>query len=76
MVCFGAALGVLLLYLGLGVMQPWLDSAYGLFIPITVLSVRDLLILCAVVVAAAVVSLLPALRAYRMSLADGMSVKI
>ncbi|MES0824820.1 ABC transporter permease [Ruegeria sp. SCP11] len=76
MACLGTALGVLLLYLGLAVLQPWLDSAFGLFIPITFLSPREVLILGAVVVASAVVSLLPAIRAYQMSLADGMTVRM
>lgn len=76
MACLGAALGLVMLYLGLFVLQPWLDSAYGLFIPVTPPSLREMLLLCAVVAAAAVVSLLPALRAYRMSLADGMMVKM
>ncbi len=76
MTVLGTLLGVLLLYLGLFALQPWLDSAFGLFIPITFLSPREMLILCAVVVASALVSLLPAIRAYQMSLADGMTIKM
>ncbi|MBE1282210.1 MAG: FtsX-like permease family protein [Rhodobacteraceae bacterium] len=72
----GAVLGILFLYGGLFVLQPWLDSTFGLFVPITGLSTREWAILGAVVIAAALVSLLPALRAYRMSLSDGMMVKM
>ncbi|MGI9369777.1 MAG: ABC transporter permease [Ruegeria sp.] len=75
MACLGTVLGVALLYLGLVVLQPWLDSAFGLYLPISLLSFREVLILCAVVLAAAFVSLLPAIRAYQMSLADGMTIK-
>ncbi len=75
MACLGTVLGVALLYLGLVVLQPWLDSAFGLYLPISLLSFREMLILCAVIVASAFVSLLPAIRAYQMSLADGMTIK-
>lgn len=72
----GAALGVSLLYLGLVTLQPVLDARFGLFIPIVGLEYREMLVLLAVVCAAALVSLLPAIRAYRISLADGMMVKM
>ena len=72
----GAALGVSLLYLGLVTLQPVLDARFGLFIPIEGLGYREMLVLLAVVCAAALVSLLPAIRAYRISLADGMMVKM
>ncbi len=75
MASLGTVLGVALLYLGLVVLQPWLDSAFGLYLPISLLSLREMLILCAVIVASAFVSLLPAIRAYQMSLADGMTIK-
>jgi putative ABC transport system permease protein len=71
----GAGLGVAFLYGALMVVQPWLDAAYGLFIPITGISVRDASMLGTVLLAAAFISLVPALRAYRMSLTDGMMVK-
>lgn len=76
MSCVGTLLGVVLLYAGLFILQPWLDSTYGLFLPIDLLSVRETLILGAVLAASALVSLLPAARAYKMSLADGMTVKM
>lgn len=72
----GTVFGILLLYAGLFVLQPFLDSAYGLFVPITFLSSREAWLVFAVLVASALVSLLPAIRAYRLSLADGMMVKM
>ncbi|MBI1494983.1 ABC transporter permease [Halocynthiibacter styelae] len=71
----GAVLGLGLLYLGLVVAQPVVDAAFGLWLPIEAPGLRDMLVLLAVVLAGAIVSLIPAMRAYRISLADGMMVK-
>ena len=72
----GAMLGVAILYLGLAVVQPWVDAAFGIWLPIEPPTAREVLVLAAVIGAAALASLLPALRAYRLSLADGMMVRI
>ena len=71
----GAILGIVILYLALIVAQPMIDSAFGLWIPIEPPSIRELLVLFGVVLAGAIVSFVPALRAYRLSLADGMMVR-
>ncbi len=71
----GAALGLALLYVALFVAQPMIDAAVGLYLPISALSSRDVATLGVVVALGAVVGLAPALRAYRMSLADGMTVR-
>jgi putative ABC transport system permease protein len=70
-----AILGIAVLYTGLWAFRPWVDATYGLYLPIDPMSVRELKIVVAVVLAAAATSLLPALRAYRLSLADGMTPK-
>jgi len=67
--------GLGLLYAGLLAAQPIIDNAFGLFLPIEPPAFRELLVLLAVVAAGAIVSLIPALRAYRLSLADGMMVR-
>ncbi|MGH1576442.1 ABC transporter permease [Planktotalea sp.] len=72
----GAILGLALLYLGLFIAQPLIDTAFGLWIPIEAPTLREALVLQGVIVAGAIVSMIPALRAYRMSLADGMMVRI
>ncbi len=72
----GAVLGLGLLYVGLFIAQPIVDSAFGLWLPIEAPTLRELWILAGVVIASVIVSIVPALRAYRMSLADGMMVKI
>lgn len=76
MAAIGALVGLVFLYLGLWIAQPLIDSAFGLWIPIDAPSLREVWVLLAVVCAGAIVSLVPAIRAYRMSLADGMMVRI
>ncbi|MEQ8294774.1 MAG: ABC transporter permease [Roseovarius sp.] len=76
MAAAGAVLGLGLLYGGLVIAQPLVDSAFGLWLPIGWPDGRELAVLGGVIVAAGIVSLLPALRAYRLSLADGMMVRI
>lgn len=75
MAVIAAALGVALLYTGLWALRPYVDSAYGLYLPLETLSAREGLVLGAVVLAAAITSLFPALRAYRLSLSDGMTAR-
>ncbi len=71
----GIAAGVALLYLGLAVARPLLDARYGIDLPLTPLTPRELATLGVIVLASLAIALLPALRAYRMSLADGMAVR-
>jgi putative ABC transport system permease protein len=66
--------GLLLLYAGLLVLQPILDRNYGLYLPVTWPSSRDVALLAGVLAAGLLAGLLPAFLAYRTSLADGMTV--
>ena len=75
MAAVGALLGMVLLYVGLVIAQPILDSAFGLWLPIDAPTMREGWVILAVICAGAIVSLVPAFRAYRMSVADGMMVK-
>lgn len=70
----GALLGLGLLYVGLIVAQPVVDNAFGLWLPIEPPALRKVWVLAGVVAAGAIASLVPAFRAYRLSLADGMMV--
>ncbi len=72
----GAVIGTALLYSGLLVARPWVDAAFGLWLSIGLPTAWEVWILVSVVGAAALVGLIPALRAYRLSLADGMMVRI
>ena len=76
MAAIGAVLGLGVLYVALWVGQPLIDSAFGLWLPIEPPTLRELWVLLGVVAAGVIVSMVPAVRAYRMSLADGMMVRI
>lgn len=71
----GVALGVALLYIALVVLRPIVDRLYGLNIGIDALRWGEVQMLAAIVIAGLLAGLLPALRAYRMSVADGMTVR-
>jgi putative ABC transport system permease protein len=71
----GVVLGVLLLYAALLLARPYVDAAYGLNLAIGPLKPEAWVTLCGIVLAGCAAGLLPALRAYRLSLADGMTVR-
>jgi putative ABC transport system permease protein len=72
---FGSALGLVLLYALLVVAHSIMDARFGLYVAITWPTVRDVVVLGLVVVAGFVAGAIPAYRAYRQSLADGMMVR-
>ncbi|RTL71356.1 MAG: ABC transporter permease [Hyphomicrobiales bacterium] len=71
----GVVLGPCLLYLALALLQPYIDANYGLHIGIAPPTATELAMLAAILVAGILAGLLPAIRAYRLSLADGMTVR-
>jgi len=75
MAVLGIGLGIGVLYAALWVAQPILDQSLGIYVEITALSLRDWAVLSYVMLAAIAVSAIPASRAYRMSLADGMTIR-
>ncbi len=72
----GLVLGVALLYLGLFVARAFIQTHMGLFIEIGLPSVYEWLLLAIVLLASVVAGLWPAVRAYRYSLIDGMTVQV
>ncbi|MES9972986.1 MAG: FtsX-like permease family protein [Candidatus Thiodiazotropha sp.] len=72
----GIALGLLLLYTSLILGQPYIESRYGLHLPIGLPSLREWLILGLVGTSSLIIGLIPGYRAYRYSLSDGMSIRI
>ena len=72
----GMLLGLALLYGLLAAGQPLIEARLGLFIGIGALSLHEWLLLAAVLVAGLLVGLVPGWRAYRMSLADGLSIRV
>ena len=71
----GAVLGLVFVYVLLFTLQPLLDNRYGLYLKVDTPSVRECAILAFIVIAGVVAGLIPAWRAYRRSLADGMSIR-
>lgn len=71
----GVVLGTTLFYIGLFVLRPWIDSTYGLHLSINPLKPSDMTTLAGIVLAGVTAGLLPAIRAYRLSLADGMTIR-
>ncbi len=76
MAAAGVLVGMALLYTGLWTARPYVDAAFGLYLQIGAPTQRELGVLAGVVAAGAMVSLAPAWRAYRMSLTDGMTIRI
>jgi putative ABC transport system permease protein len=72
----GAVLGLTLLYLLLLIGQPIIESEFGIFIGIGGLSPHEWILIGAVVGAGVLVGIVPSYRAYRLSLADGLSVRV
>ena len=72
----GAAAGVVLLYVALLIGQPIVAREFGLHMPIEMLAATDWWILAAVVLAGFGAGSGPAIRAYRLSLSDGLSMRI
>ncbi|MFT4265789.1 MAG: ABC transporter permease [Xenophilus sp.] len=69
----GVALGALLAALGVAALGPWLQARYGLALHLSAPTLNEGLLLAALLAAGWLASLLPGVRAYRLSLADGLS---
>jgi putative ABC transport system permease protein len=71
----GVALGVILIYAALLALQPYIDRTYGLHLKIAPPTQTEWLTLASIIIGGLLAGLLPAISAYRMSVADGMTVK-
>lgn len=72
----GVLLGVLMAVLGIALLSPWLQSQFGLALRLSEPTLNEWLLLASLLVAGWLASLLPGIRAYRLSLADGLSPRI
>ncbi|MGB0749004.1 MAG: ABC transporter permease [Magnetospiraceae bacterium] len=72
----GIASGLAGLYAILLVARPIIDAQYGLYLTLAPPTEQDLLILGMIFVAGLCAGLIPALKAYRQSVADGMVVRL
>ena len=71
-----SVISTIFLFLLLIILQPWIDQTYGILISIKMFSVDELSVFVYFILAALLISLLPALRAYWLSINDGMTIKI
>jgi len=81
----GEAVFLTLLAIGLGfamvyglmvLLQPWLESAFGLYVAISWPNTTELMLLMIIALCGFVVGLIPGIRIYRYSLADGMTIRV
>ncbi|MBU0500570.1 MAG: ABC transporter permease [Gammaproteobacteria bacterium] len=72
----GILAGLLLLYALLWFAQPLIQSRLGLYMPLNPPGSREGLLMAAVVLAGLLAGLVPGLRAYYYSLADGMNIRV
>lgn len=72
----GAVLGLALLYGGIAASQGWVQAQYGLYLPLALPSAYEWSLLGAILGAALLMGGVPAWRAYRQSLADGLSIRL
>ncbi|HCG7181578.1 TPA: ABC transporter permease [Vibrio parahaemolyticus] len=72
----GIVTGVLGLYAILALLQPLIQQHYGINLTLSTLSAYEWMLLSFVQCAGIVIGFIPAFRAYRQSLSDGMSIRI
>ncbi|MEK8081058.1 ABC transporter permease [Pseudomonas sp. XK-1] len=72
----GVLLGLLLLYLGIAAAQGYVQANYGLYLPLNLPTRYEWTLLGAILSAALLMGCVPAWRAYRQSLADGLSIRL
>jgi putative ABC transport system permease protein len=72
----GVVSGVALLYVGVFAAQDYVQNNYGLYLSLTPPSQYEWTLLGGILAAALVMGIVPAWRAYRQSLADGLSIRL
>ncbi|HAS6349161.1 TPA: FtsX-like permease family protein [Vibrio vulnificus] len=72
----GIALGVAGVYALLSVAQPIIQQQYGINITMTAISPHEWMLLAFVQIAGILIGFIPAIRAYKQSLSDGMTIRI
>jgi putative ABC transport system permease protein len=72
----GAALGSVLTLVFIALAGPWMQARFGIALQLSAPTGSQWVLLGSVVLAGLLASLVPALRAYRLSLADGLSPRI
>ena len=69
-------LGVTMVYGLLLLVQPWLESLFGIYVVIGWPNTAELMLLLIIALCGFVVGLIPSIRIYRYSLSDGMTIRV
>ena len=72
----GVIAGLALLYIGIAAAQGYVQANYGLYLPLAWPSEYEWTLLGGILAAALLMGSVPAWRAYRQSLADGLSIRL
>lgn len=72
----GAALGITLFYTLLYLAKPILLQQFGLYLELTILTNYEIRLISVIIAASFFIGLIPAIKAYRLSLSDGITIKI
>ena len=76
-ICVSGVLGgIFILYSSLFLLRPLIEREWGLYFPIGILEIEDIQVLLGIVFLGFIVSLVPALRAYRQTLSDGLMLRL
>ena len=71
----GVMIGFFALYSILFLIQPFIESLTGLYMDITLPGRNEIILMITIVFAAALAGIIPALRAYKTSLSDGLMIR-
>jgi putative ABC transport system permease protein len=72
----GVIFGTIWAYVLIVAGRPILQNEFGVFIDVNVPSAYDISILCIIVLSALLIGFLPAFRAYRNTLSDGLQIRV
>ena len=75
-VLVGTLIGTALLYLCLFMVRPYLESNFSLYLPIQFLSSTELIYLGSILLGGITAGFIPAIKAYRNSLQDGLTIQV
>ena len=72
----GVLIGIVLAALGIALLSPWLQAHFGLALTLSEPTLNEWALVSGLLAAGWLASLMPGVRAYRLSLADGLSPRI